>query len=237
MKKLAIFVEGKTERVFVERLISQLISARRYQIAVYEAVGGRRTPRQLNLVYSTPGSPDHEFYVQIVESRNDGRVASDVRDNYASLEARGFEAIIAIRDVYPDATAAQIPMLRRGLRYGIRTVPIDPLFILGVMEVEAWFVAEHNHFPHIHPNITCPRILATYGYDPTTHDCQQLACPHDELHNIYQLEGRAYNKTGAHIQRTVNVLDYGYVYLDMADRFPDLRALVDALDAFFTPPP
>jgi hypothetical protein len=237
MKKLAIFVEGKTERIFVERLISQLISARRYQIEVREAFGGSaRHQRVLRLIYRTPDSPAHEFYVLIVESCNDDRVASDVRDSYDTLAAQGFSCIVAIRDVFPNVAADEIPTLRRMLRFRIRTTPIDPVFILGVMEVEAWFVAEHNHFPQIHANITCSRILATFGYDPSTHDCQQIACPHDDLHNIYQLESLVYQKRGAQIQNTVNVLDYAYIYLDMVNRFPDLRTLVNTLDAFFATP-
>jgi hypothetical protein len=236
MRKIAIFVEGKTERVFVEKLIRLMIDEKKLKIAVFETSGGDKTPRRIRLIYQTPDDEGHEFYVQLMESRNDERVASDVRDRYESLVAAGFSAIVGIRDVYPDYTAAEIPLLRRALRFRIKTVPVDPVFVLGVMEVEAWFLSEHNHFPKIHANITCPRIAATFGFDPSSDDMQARACPRDDLHNIYQLEGFAYRKTGNQIQRTVDYLDYEYIYYEMIDDFEDLKVLIETLERFFIPP-
>ena len=221
---------------YVEKLIRLMIDEKKLKIVVFEAAGGNNTPRRIQLIYQTPDDETHEFYVQLVESRNDERVASDVRDRYESLVASGFSAIVGIRDVYPDYTAAQISLLRRALRFRIKTVPLGPVFVLGVMEVEAWFLSEHNHFPKIHPNITSPRIAATFGFDPSSDDMQSRPCPHDDLHNIYQLEGFAYRKTGNQIQRTVDHLDYEYVYYEMIDDFEDLKALIETLERFFIPP-
>ncbi len=236
MKKIAIFVEGKTERVFVEKLIRLMIDEKKLKITVFQAQGGDKTPRRIHLVYQTLDDEAHEFHIQIVESMNDDRVASDVRDRYESLVSAGFSAIIGIRDVYPECAAAQIPLLRRALRFRIKTVPVNPVFVLGVMEVEAWFLAEHNHFPRIHPAITCARISATLGFDPGRDDMRTRPCPHEDLHNIYQLEGLAYRKTGKQIQRTVDLLNYEYVYCAMIDRFEDLKLMVETLERFFIPP-
>ncbi len=237
MKKLAIFVEGKTERVFVEKLIRLMIDVKKLNIAVFQAMGGSPClPRRIVLIYKTPDDVVQEFYVQIVESCNDERVASDVRDSYDGLMRAGFSAVVGIRDVYPRATLDKLPELRRALRYRIKTKPVDPVLVLGVMEVEAWFLSEYHHFPHIHPQIDCPRISATFHFDPSTDDMQLRLCPADDLHAIYQLEGLAYRKTSNHIQRTVDVLDYGYIYYDMVERFEDLKTLVDTLGQFFTVP-
>jgi hypothetical protein len=149
MKKLAIFVEGQTERIFVEKLIRLMVDLKQLRIVVFRAIGGKKTPRRIELVHQMLPGPDQVYYIEIVESRNDDRVASDVRDNYDNLVVNNFCGIIAIRDVYPVHSAAQIPLLRKALRYRLKTKPIDPFFVLGVMEIEAWFLAESTHFPRI----------------------------------------------------------------------------------------
>ena len=138
--------------------------------------------------------------------------------------------------MYPKFVRGQIPELRRGLQKYVKTKPVTPLFVLGVMEVEAWFLAEHHHFPAIHPALTCERIRAELGFDPATDDMQARPCPHDDLHAVYQLERLDYRKRADQIQRTVDVLDYEYAYVEMPARFaPDLQNFVAALDGFFTP--
>lgn len=238
MKKLAIFVEGKTERVFVEKLLRQFIEEPRLSISVYSASGGRgpRSPRVLKLVSRTPATPAHEFHVQIVESQNDERVGSDIRDRYEALVDAGFSAVIGIRDVFDEFAFAGIPALRTKLRFRIKTSPINPVFILGVMEVEAWFLAEHTHFGRIHPALDCPRILAAFGFDPSAHDMQTRSVPHEDLHAIYWLEGIEYRKRGAHIELTTDALDYTRICCDVADAFPDLKRLLEAFNDFFLSP-
>ena len=170
MKKLAIFVEGLTERLFAEALLRQVVDAKKLNIEVYQATGGRTTPRRLTLISKTAASAEQIYYIQIVESCNDSRVGSDVRDRYSDLVRAGFQSIIAIRDVYPECVHADIPTLRRALAYRLPTKPILVTFILGVMEVESWFLAEHTHYPKIHANLTVPRIMTTFGFDPSTDD-------------------------------------------------------------------
>jgi hypothetical protein len=233
MKKLAMFVEGKTERVFIEKLLKELVDQKKVRVVAFRASGGRKTPRRIKLIYQIAPSSEQEYYIQIVESRNDERVGTDVRDNYESLERAGFSGIVAIRDVYPRHSFADVPLLRRLMRYRLKTKPIDPVFVLGVMEIEAWFLAEHTHFSRVHANLTVARITAAHGFDPSTQDMQTRPCPHEDLHRIYQLEGLKYEKKSRHLERTVSHLDYGRIYLELIEQFPDLKALVGALDTFF----
>jgi len=233
VKKLTIFVEGATEVSFVDQLLRQLISARKLCIDHLQATGGSKTPRRLTIVSVTAQSPDQTYYIQIVDSGTDNRVASDIRENYDSLVRSGFEAIIGIRDVHP-LSRADLTKLRAGLRYNVRTKPITVVFVLGVMETEAWFLAEHTHFPKIHPNLTINRIQATLHFDPSTDDMQSRDCPHEDLHNVYALEGLAYRKKRSQIERTVHVLDYERVYFDLVTKFPDVQTLIASLDNFLS---
>lgn len=236
MKKIAIFVEGKTERLFVEKLLKEMVTEKRLSITVLEySGGGSAGVRTVTLRYQTTNDPAQEFFVQIVQCGNDERVATDIADSYTGLMREGFTTIIGMRDVYPEAMYAQVPLLRQGLGYRFARFAVKPVFVLGVMEIEAWFLREHSHFGRIHSNLTCARVLAELGFDPNAEDMQARPCPSDDLHRIYQLEGRAYIKHGhrSQIQRTMDALDYDQIYFHMINDFPDLKNLIDTLNSFF----
>ena len=138
MKKLAIFVEGQTERVFIERLLGEVIGTRHLRVESYVAVGGGASgARALNLIQITDPTSDARFFAMIVDCGSDGRVRSDIGEHYNNLVAAGYSAIIGIRDVYPDVVYPDIPKLRSGLQTGLSAMPISVLFVLGVMEIES----------------------------------------------------------------------------------------------------
>ena len=234
MKKLAIFVEGGTEAAFFEKFLHQMISAKKLRIEYFRASGGSKGPRRIRMVKATAPDKNQTFYVQIVDSGTDNRVGSDVRDNYNSLVRAGFDSIIGVRDVFPSVSMKDISVLRRNLRYSLPTKPIVVVFILAVMEVEAWFLSEYTHFPKIHPDLSIDRIKTALGFDPSSDDMQLRNCPHQDLHNVYSLEGLSYLKKARQIERTTDVLDYGRIYFDLPFKFPDLKLLVVSLDAFFS---
>jgi hypothetical protein len=80
MKKLAIFVEGQTERIFVERFIRLLVNETHLRVAVFQTSGGRNSPRRITIVHQDLPDPEQVYYIQIMESMNDERVGTDVRD-------------------------------------------------------------------------------------------------------------------------------------------------------------
>lgn len=174
-----------------------------------------------------------KFHVMIVNSGTDGRVASDIGDQYAGLVAAGFSAFVGIRDAYP-IQRTMVPKLRAGLSASVPAAPVIPLFILGIMEVEAWFMAEYRHFGKIANVLTPPNIRANFGIDVISDDLQLRNKPADDLHRIYGSVGFAYRKTLADINRTVSSLSMEAIYLETRTRFPDLNRLVTELDSFFS---
>ncbi len=105
---------------------------------------------------------------------------------------------------------------------------------LGVMEIEAWFLAEFSHFERVHADLTPGRILKDTGIDVVKGDIQLRYHPADDLHKIYSSVGLGYRKTAAQIKRTVDALSMDALYLDVRSRFPDLNRLLSELDFFFT---
>ena len=235
MKKMAIFVEGLTELKFIDRLLGEIVSEKKLEITHAQLRGGgNSTHRQLTILSKDKSLAAREYCVTIYDSGTDNRVASDIRDQYDSLVRAGFSRIIGVRDVRPEFTLDQIPKLRRGLRFKIKTQPIDPLFILCIMETEAWFLAEFTHYRHISPALTTSRIFEAFGFDPEHDDMELRTEPAQDLTNIYQLEGFAYKKRSRTIQRTIDALDYCRIYLEHGDRFSDLGSFITLLEDFFS---
>ena len=236
MTKLAIFVEGQTEQLFVERLLLEIAGKRRVRIEKHEARGGKKGKRRIRLIEASAPDSGQKFFVMIVDCGQDERVKSDIVERYDGLEKNGYQAIIGIRDVYPE-NRDDIPKLRRGLAYRVRTDPIQVLFVLAVMEIEAWFIAEHTHFARVSDELTPERIQAGVGFDPSTDDIELRDHPAADLHHIYQLVGLAYRKSKQHAERTVDILDYARVYLELGQQIGDLKALIESVDRFLTDAP
>src|SRR5947208_2376792 len=105
MDKLAVFVEGQTEQIFVERLLYSVAGARNVHIDTVQAYGGRMLPRTFVEVQAHRPDPAKRYYAIIYDCMGDSRVLSDVREHYDSLVAQGFSDIIALRDVFPRPAA------------------------------------------------------------------------------------------------------------------------------------
>ena len=140
-----------------------------------------------------------------------------------------------MRDVYCNFTHAEIPLLRSGLRLRLKTKPVEVKFVLGVMEIETWFIEEHTHLQRLHSSLTPGLIKSRLGFDPSTDDIQLRPHPTEDLDNIYHLAGLKYAKDKNRVQRTVSVLDYERIYIELPSKLPDLKILVDTITKFLTP--
>ena len=175
MRRLAIFVEGRTEQVFVERLIIEIAEDKNIEIKLVRGVGpsNKRTYRYIT---ATSLNSADEFFVIIYNSGGDRSVNADIKDQYKSLAKAGYNGIIGLKDVYPESRS-DIPILLYYFGYKVPTTPIKPIYILSIMEIEAWFISEHHHFPKVDPALTCAFIEERTSYDPSTDDPQLLEHP------------------------------------------------------------
>ena len=232
MKKLAIFVEGQTEQIFVQKLLKEIADKNTIAIEI-RSVNGRQGSRFTTVIMNDPLTTETKFYVLVYNSGSDSNVASDMKDQYNSLTASGYERIIGLRDVYP------IPIMQKSrLQSGLYsflptgTIPID--IVLAVMEVEAWFLAEYNHFIKIDISLTPERIQTNFGFNPQVDDMEQRPHPADDMHQIYQLVGRAYQKKRNQVNTIVSNLDYEFLYLQLANSVASLGEFIRYLDKFMS---
>ncbi|BAZ88072.1 DUF4276 family protein [Dolichospermum compactum] len=227
MKKLAIFVEGKTEQIFVAKLLREI--AGKFQISI--EIKSRQGINFDNVIMKDSVTSETKFYVLIYNSCRDESVVSDMKEWYHRLTEDGYDRVIGLRDVYPISIADK-SKLERGLNYTLPKGVIPINIVLAVMEVESWFLAEYNHFLKIDPGLTPEQIQSIFGFNPQTDDMEQRPHPADDLKQIYNYAGKGYNKSEKQINRLASNLDYEFLYMYLANSVPSLGEFVGYIDKF-----
>lgn len=232
MRKLAVFVEGYSEMLFVERLIFEIAGTHNVTIELKKIRGGSTVKRSMTVVKAASIATGQQYYVLIVDCGGDSQVKTRIMEEHKSLTGSGYTKIIGIRDVRPDFTYDQVPQLEVGLKKYIKTSLIPVEFILAVMEIESWFLAEFNHFPRIDPSITVSAIKTELGFDPELDDLSLRPNPTDDLNAAYMIGGKSYGKN--QVSTTIDVIDYSYVYLELQYKIAYLERLGVCIETFLS---
>lgn len=241
MKKIAFFVEGQTEKLFLRKLLAEIAGrTAAVQLELRKGVG-RAGRRWLKLEFSNPRDASFlDYHVLIVDSSNCENVLSDMIEQQPFLQREGYSAAVALRDAFDGAKVkdpSKVPALERSLeKYACSLLSesgVPWCIVLAVMEIEAWFVAEFTHFERIDRRLTCQTIKDNLGFDPSTDDAETLAHPAVKLAAMYAIVGEHYVKRKAEARRTVKSLDYAHVYVEVEKRAPRIRGLLNQIDLFF----
>lgn len=229
-KRLACFVEGVTEHEFFVRLISAIAGNIGLQIECTE-LWGKGQSAIVESTFST-GGIEPKFCVLIVNCNNDGRVVTAIRDRYEGLVKEGYDLVLGIRDVYP-VTHSKLNSLRAGIDAELPNGSVICKVLLSVMEIEAWFLADHVHLTRIDARLTQAYILQNLGIDISPQNVESFYCPTDELQRIYRLVGKVYYKGRRRAMQTLDRLSYDDLYLQHSRDVNSLGALCNTLDQFF----
>lgn len=221
--KVAIFVEGSTELEFFKALVRALCGRRGIHLEIHSQFGGRLTFQSVEVDIGAT------IFILLANCNNDEQVKTQIRDNYSSLEAAGYDYIIGLRDIYP-SDHCQLPRFQAALSVGLPTGTVPIHMHLSVLETEAWFLDEMTHFERIDAGLTISAIVAA-GYDLPNRPGETWQHPAQTLHNIYQLVGKAYKKKTGHIQRTVNALSQEELYVNVRARAPHFNSLITTLES------
>jgi hypothetical protein len=233
MKKVAIFVEGLTEQLFVIELIKHLFGKNCITIDIMQFTG-KAGARNISIIKGANISQDTLYYFRIYDCHGGGNkstVKSDLSEQLSGLLKQSFSSIIGIRDVYP---LTDIIKLRQMMSANIPVSNIPIKIILAINEVEAWFIAEENHYQVISSILTINLVNSIAKIDIRKDTTETILHPAGVLHDIYKCAGLSYiNKKTNQIQRTVNALDYNNLFSNVSSRNNSFKELLDSLDIIF----
>lgn len=233
MKKIAFFVEGQTEQIFVTHLIQEILGSDGVTVLLKKISGGTNAPKK-EFIRSYSISRDAEFVVLIYDCGADNRVKTEILENIESLKEGGYSCIIGVRDLYP-LSIDELPRLEKGLKflpYAYRDMK-DPFdIVVAVREVETWFLAETRHFQKIDKRLTGKFIEKRLGFNPYVVNPVTREHPSDDLNRIYKLVGRSYTKKYWQVERLMKKLDFKHIRYDISHQLESLNLLVECINQF-----
>lgn len=233
MKKIAFFVEGQTEQIFVNRLVKEILGYDEVTIIQKKISGGTNAPKKESLRgYSI--SRKSQYTVLIYDCGSDNRVKSEILENIVSLRESGYSCIVGVRDLYP-LPIEDLPRLEKGLKflpYEFRNLHNPYDMIVVVQEIETWFLAETNHLQKVDKRLTGKFINKKLGFDPYVVNPVSREHPSEDLNKIYKLVGKSYTKKYWQVEKLVKRLSFSNIFKNMTHEMSSLDELVKVVNKF-----
>jgi predicted ATP-dependent endonuclease of OLD family len=230
MKKIAFFVEGQTEQIFVSELLNQLFGEHKKMIVMHKM---RKQHHNISLETFTSDEPK-EYFVMIYDCGTDAKVKSDILDNYQKLYESGFNYVIGLQDFFNPQRRKRgitVQQLKKGLNFGLEQIIPTEIF-LAVQEIEAWIIAEEKHYEAVLPGFQLDSINTIAGINIQTDDSMTISHPAVTLDEIYKAGGRTsgYSKNEYIVKDIVGKLDFTNLYLNVRNRNESLNEFLTCLD-------
>lgn len=229
LKRVAVFVEGLTEQMFVTKLFEEVLTNDKLAIINTKMTGGSTCPINIRTIRAEVEDENTEYYILIVDCSGDGTVKSYMLDQRQSLIDAGYSVILGLLDLFP-RRPEEFHRKLMGLLYGVPQKPIPIKFTLSIAEIESWFIGEASHFLNIDPALTCQLIDDNIGYDPSVHNVEEIEQPSSDLNDIYQIVGKNYIKNKDALQETIDALDYSEIYFALPNRIPSLSDFISKVN-------
>ena len=214
MRRVAIFTEGLSELIFVRNFLMKVIDNAKLSFNCLTLSG----ENLLNTPYRY-GSSKAKVHFLIINTQNDSRVVSAIKERGDSLFRNGFERIIGLRDLYCEAydkrSAGKINAevskeIMEGINAQIEAMsnPDAIAIYFSIMELEAWFLAMYNIFGKMHPKLKVSYIEKKLRFNLMFIDPQkEFYKPANIIIKIWSLCGMKYKKSADDIEMMTSVME------------------------------
>lgn len=228
MRKVALFVEGLAEQVFVRDFLIKWYDwdINKVGLACYKLHAGNE--------YEAPyqhGTVDSENYFQIFNVGNDSSVLSVMLDRADRLHNAGYSLVVGLRDMFskvyhqktfqknneriidPELNERFIQSAKEEIEASSKPLKLQMHY--AIMEVEAWLLGMPKFMEHLQ-DIN----------DPET----DIYHPAEKLKELMEAMGSGYDKHSKDIEGIIGNLDKkDYLALYESGRCQSFRKFVDAL--------
>lgn len=202
-RRLAVFVEGQTELVFVREFLKQwyCYDVERIGFDCYNLHASQFCDAEYKY-----GREDSENYFMIVNVGNDNSVLSNIKSRVQYLKNKNYQLVVGLRDMYSkqyiaDAGGHRIDDITsnkhvESVRSALSAFPNGELvsFHFAIMEIEAWFLGMYGFLCQIDNRLTLDNIKNGIGIDLNNDPEKTVFHPALELGRIYSLVGKKYDK-------------------------------------------
>lgn len=235
MVKIAFFVEGQTERVFIEKFLIEYFGIQNIELEFCRYWGqkgvemlGKRT--NLNA----------QYYILIFDVGGDGNITSAVKERAEGMiNVSGYKIIIALRDLFPISRGQKRDVIEAFNRLFEGYLFYNKIkLVLAIMEIEAWFLVDHNLFARITGNnseTTLSLIRERLRIDLAHDNSELYDHPSSIISKIYGLFGKSYKKRETDSYEIVYSIDYYYLCSsdDVLNKVTSWKYFLDTVDSCF----
>ena len=215
MRKLAVFVEGQTELVFVREILVKWFDydGKKIGFNCYNLLNN-------NLVDTSYqyGDENSENYYLIVNVGNDNSVLGKIRARMPFLVKNNYNVVIGLRDMFSDQYIKDVK--GREINDVVTQMHIDAVkeqidaiengakirFHFAIMEVEACLLGMHQYLEALDNRLTQAYINENIGLDLNQDPETTIFHPAVELEKIYELVGKKYGKHDSDISTIMSKL-------------------------------
>lgn len=229
MTKIAIFVEGQTERKFVKQLIYQRYGSVPTVIVREMVLKGKGSYFQPIDVNQGQGIGCLFLVVEVPEYSKVLTMAIYNAENM--VRNIGFALIVGLRDLIPNKRneKAEVINLISRLLSGI-AVRDKISIILAVMETEAWFLYDWQLFQRIDCRLSPSYIQSNLNIDLVNDDPElKYEHPSKTMDEIFRLVGLRYRKREGEIDTVVKSIDFNHMF-SFSDKIDSFRRFISKLD-------
>jgi hypothetical protein len=242
VQKVAVFVEGQSELIFVRNLLYHLIESAKFSFECFKLHANSQ--QEVPYEYKNPHA---EVHFQIINVGNDEKVLDAIKERKDRLLSKGITKIIGLRDMYSkayrikskniiddDVTQQFIEAVTTAIAEMNNADKIS--FHFAIMELEAWWLSMYNLFSKINELLTVIFIEEKLGYNLSKIDPEKAFFhPAHELDKILKLVGVSYKKHFDDVESITSKMDYS----DISDalnnnRCDCFRKFCDEIHSFTT---
>ena len=222
--KVAIFVEGQTELIFVREYL-----LRKYEYEINIECRTLYTDSDYKTTKYDYLNPSSTFLVSIINVGNDVAVLSRIKYREKYMWQSGYDKILGLRDMYSkqyressitiddNITTRFIDGFNNQISKMLQPAKIK--FYFAIMEIEAWFLALTSVLEKIDNRLTVDFILTNLNIDLNSIDPEkEFFQPSETLDKIYKLIDKGYKKKEDDVEAILSKIEKED-YQDLNDIF------------------
>ncbi|MDR5813082.1 hypothetical protein QCE62_05690 [Caballeronia sp. LZ033] len=232
-KKVAFFVEGQTEAIFLTELLFAYFSYQSLRVTHRQAIGDDVVE------IGVRGSPPQDtiYDILVLDCQGDNRVLSAIVDRQGYLHKQGYSEVIGLRDLFnPKSKGVTHADLKAEIDEYLaeQGCLISSKVFIAVMEIEAWFLCAPDFFGKINHALDSAAVTAAAGMDLSKTEIEAIAHPARIIEKVFATIGEAYNKSKGDTYRVTSKLNYEELVLEGPSRSSSLKEFVDHIHAAFS---